>query len=36
MTILGVMLRPAVSAAAMLTVAAGAVVYHFRLRKTAA
>jgi APA family basic amino acid/polyamine antiporter len=36
MTILGVMLRPAVSAVAVLTVAAGAVVYHFRLRKTAA
>jgi basic amino acid/polyamine antiporter, APA family len=33
MTILGVMLRPAVSAAAVLTVAAGAAVYHFRLRK---
>ncbi len=32
MTILGVMLRPEVSAAAVLTVAAGAVVYHFRLR----
>jgi basic amino acid/polyamine antiporter, APA family len=33
MTILGVMLRPAVSAVAVLTVAAGAAVYHFRLRK---
>jgi APA family basic amino acid/polyamine antiporter len=33
MTILGVMLRPAISAAAVLTVAAGAAVYHFRLRK---
>ena len=33
MTILGVMLRPAVSAVALLTVAAGAVVYHFSLRK---
>jgi basic amino acid/polyamine antiporter, APA family len=33
MTILGVMLRPAVSAEAILTVAAGAIVYHFRLRK---
>jgi basic amino acid/polyamine antiporter, APA family len=32
MTILGVMLRPAISAAAVLTVAAGAAVYHFRLR----
>jgi len=32
MTVLGVMLRPAISAAAVLTVAAGAVVYHFRLR----
>jgi APA family basic amino acid/polyamine antiporter len=36
MTILGVMLRPAISAAAILTVAAGAAVYHFRLRKTEA
>ena len=33
MTVLGVMLRPGVSALAALTVAAGAVVYHFRLRK---
>jgi APA family basic amino acid/polyamine antiporter len=33
MTVLGVMLRPAISAAAVVTVAAGAVVYHFRLRK---
>jgi basic amino acid/polyamine antiporter, APA family len=33
MTILGVMLRPAVSAAAVFTVAVGAAVYHFRLRK---
>ncbi len=33
MTILGVMLRPGISAVAVLTVAAGAVVYHFRLRK---
>jgi basic amino acid/polyamine antiporter, APA family len=32
MTILGVMLRPAVSAAAVVTVAAGAAVYHFKLR----
>jgi basic amino acid/polyamine antiporter, APA family len=32
MTILGVMLRPEVSAAAVFTVAAGAIVYHFRLR----
>jgi hypothetical protein len=32
MTILGVMLRPAISAAAVLTVVAGALVYHFRLR----
>jgi basic amino acid/polyamine antiporter, APA family len=32
MTILGVMLRPAVSAVAVLTVAAGAAVYHFRSR----
>jgi basic amino acid/polyamine antiporter, APA family len=32
MTILGVMLRPGISAAAALTVAAGAAVYHFRLR----
>jgi APA family basic amino acid/polyamine antiporter len=36
MTILGVMLRPAISAVAVLTVAVGAAVYHFRLRKTAA
>jgi APA family basic amino acid/polyamine antiporter len=36
MTILGVMLRPAISAAAVLTVAAGAAVYHFRLRKPTA
>ena len=36
MTILGVMLRPAISAVAVLTVAAGAVVYHFRLRKATA
>jgi basic amino acid/polyamine antiporter, APA family len=36
MTILGVMLRPGISAVAVLTVAAGAAVYHFRLRtKTA-
>jgi APA family basic amino acid/polyamine antiporter len=36
MTILGAMLRPGISAIAVLTVAAGAVVYHFRLRiKTA-
>jgi basic amino acid/polyamine antiporter, APA family len=34
MTILGVMLRPGISAIAVLTVAAGAVVYHFRLRKS--
>jgi basic amino acid/polyamine antiporter, APA family len=33
MTVLGVMLRPGISAVAVLTVAAGAVVYHFRLRK---
>jgi APA family basic amino acid/polyamine antiporter len=33
MTILGVMLRPGISAIAMLTVAAGAAVYRFRLRK---
>jgi APA family basic amino acid/polyamine antiporter len=33
MTILGVMLRPGISAIAILTVAAGAAVYHFRLRK---
>jgi APA family basic amino acid/polyamine antiporter len=33
MTILGVMLRPGISAVAVLTVAAGAAVYHFRLRK---
>ncbi len=33
MTILGVMLRPVISAAAVLTVAAGAAVYHFKLRK---
>ena len=33
MTVLGVMLRPGVSAIAVLTVAAGAAVYHFRLRK---
>jgi APA family basic amino acid/polyamine antiporter len=32
MTILGVMLRPAISAIAVLTVAAGAIVYHFRIR----
>jgi APA family basic amino acid/polyamine antiporter len=36
MTILGVLLRPAVSAVAILTVAAGAAVYHFRLRSTPA
>jgi hypothetical protein len=36
MTILGVMLRPEISAAAVLTVAAGAAVYHFRLQKAAA
>jgi APA family basic amino acid/polyamine antiporter len=36
MTILGVMLRPAISAVAVLTVAAGAAVYHFRLRKATA
>ncbi len=36
MTILGVMLRPGISALAVATVAAGAAVYHFRLRiKTA-
>ena len=35
MTILGVMLRPGISAVAVLTVAAGAAVYHFRLRKSA-
>jgi basic amino acid/polyamine antiporter, APA family len=34
MTILGVMLRPGISAIAVLTVAAGAAVYHFRLRKS--
>jgi basic amino acid/polyamine antiporter, APA family len=34
MTILGVTFRPGISAIAMLTVAAGAAVYHFRLRKT--
>jgi basic amino acid/polyamine antiporter, APA family len=33
MTILGVMLRPGISAVAVLTVAAGAAVYHFRLRR---
>ena len=33
MTILGVTLRPGISAIAILTVAAGAAVYHFRLRK---
>ncbi len=33
MTILGVMLRPGISAIAVLTVAAGAAIYHFRLRK---
>jgi hypothetical protein len=33
MTILGVMLRPGISAIAVLTVAAGAAVYHFRIRK---
>ncbi len=33
MTVLGVMLRPGISAVAVLTVAAGAVVYHFRLRE---
>jgi APA family basic amino acid/polyamine antiporter len=33
MTILGVTLRPGISAIAILTVAAGAGVYHFRLRK---
>jgi len=32
MTVLGVMLRPAISAVAVLTVAVGAAVYHFRLR----
>src|SRR5580692_6107024 len=32
MTILGVMLRPAISGAAALTVAVGAMVYHFRLK----
>jgi APA family basic amino acid/polyamine antiporter len=32
MTILGVMLRPGISAIAVLTVAAGAAVYHFKLR----
>ena len=36
MTVLGVMLRPKISLAAILTAAAGAAVYHFRLRKTAA
>jgi len=36
MTVLGVMLRPGISAIAVLTVAAGAAIYHFRLRiKTA-
>jgi basic amino acid/polyamine antiporter, APA family len=34
MTVLGVMLRPEISAAAILTVAAGAIVYRFRLRTT--
>jgi basic amino acid/polyamine antiporter, APA family len=34
MTVLGVMLRPGISAIAVLTVAAGAAVYHFRLRKS--
>jgi basic amino acid/polyamine antiporter, APA family len=34
MTILGVMLRPGISAIAMLTVAAGAAVYHFRRKAT--
>jgi len=34
MTILGVMLRPGISTVAVLTVAAGAAVYHFRLRKS--
>lgn len=33
MTVLGVMLRPGISALAIFTVAAGAVVYHFRIRK---
>jgi len=33
MTVLGVMLRPETTAIAALTVAAGAAVYHFRLRK---
>lgn len=32
MTILGVMLRPGISAIAVLTVAAGAAIYHFRLK----
>ena len=32
MTVLGVMLRPTISALAVLTVAAGAAIYHFRLR----
>jgi APA family basic amino acid/polyamine antiporter len=36
MTVLGVMLRPGISAAAMLTVAAGAAVYHFRLPRAQA
>ncbi|HTC88516.1 MAG TPA: amino acid permease [Bryobacteraceae bacterium] len=36
MTVLGVMLRPGISAIAVLTVAAGAAVYHFRLRKATA
>lgn len=36
MTLLGVMLRPGISAVAMLTVAAGAIVYHFRLKTTPA
>jgi APA family basic amino acid/polyamine antiporter len=36
MTILGVMLRPGISAVAVLTVAAGAAVYHFRLRRATA
>jgi len=34
MTILGVMLRPGISAIAVLTVAAGAAVYHFRLKQS--
>jgi len=36
MTILGVMLRPGISAIAVLTVTAGAAIYHFKLRKETA